>query len=703
MATAFWAGALLVGLLWPSRLVGWLDGAPLDRRADVVLVAMLAPALWYLHPTFLRTSAARAIIAALAAWKIAIWFLAAQTGWCGLFASKYEPPIDSYRVVRSWDVRTFWSGSPPACTAIVSRGYGSQLQYPAWSLNLPFPADYDFTAGMYSLPTENPRPPRGAHLLLVDGWIYPRSAGTIALDVGADVTLSGSIDGAPVLAQSGTTTRIPLTAGAHAVDLRLDLVGRDWRFIPTWNGESVFSALTTSVEALTSTQQAIVRWTTWVAPALVALLLGAWITATCRALATPTLIAWTVAAAAILFAIGMAVTRPAARMAIVLLLGAAAIRVPERLRSCRGAFLLFGLPWLAFVGGRAMVDVGRFQLYFFGDDSLTFQRYAYRIFMQGYWLEGGERAFWYQPLYRWTNGVLHLAFGDSSAGEMLADAAALLVGALFAFEVVRRVSNFRAGIFAGVLTLITIVLGPNWYLLGRGLSEMSATGWLYLACFALLCARERGWPAAMAAGACATLAFFTRLNHLPLVIALAALLLPLSLRADSLTRPLEIWRRLPKGTVAAYWFCLVAAVTAFAARTWYYTGAWSVFAGTTREHNGTGLSLAWGSLASGETWKRAFESVLMIVTVQDPPRFDVRALLVVTGVVAAVGAIFRAPILRRLPLSLVLCCLGAIVGGLVARGVAYPGRFSVHLIPIAVALSVCVVTQMSGSFLLEGK
>ena len=71
---------------------------------------------------------------------------------------------------------------------------------------------------------------------------------------------------------------------------------------------------------------------------------------------------------------------------------------------------------------------------------------------------------------------------------------------------------------------------------------------------------------------------------------------------------------------------------------------------------------------------------------------------IVAGVIAAVGGVLHAPFLRRLPLSLVLCCLGAIVGGLVARGVAYPGRFSIHVIPIAVALSVCAVTQTSEKF-----
>jgi len=693
-----WAIVLLVGLFWPSRLIGPLDGAPLDQRLEVVVLGMLVPALWYLCPSFLRTTFARATIGTLTVWKIATWFLVAQTGWCGLFASKYDSPVDSYRIERSWDARTFWSGTPPTCTAIVARPFRSQLGYPAWILNIPFPADYNFSGRMYSLPTENPRPPRGVHALLVDGWIYPGADGALAFDVGSDVTLTGSIDRASLPPQSGTTVHVPLARGAHSIALRLDLERRDWRFVPTWNGSNLFGALGTSVAERTPAQWRFVRWASWVTPALVVFLVGGWLAAAYRGLAAPLLVGWAAATAAVCFVIGADVSGPSGRLTVVALLLAAAIRVPERLRTCRGGFLLVGLPWLAFIGGRAMVDVGRFQLYFFGDDSLTFQRYAHRIFMQGFWLEGGERTFWNQPLYRWTNGVLHLLFGDSSVGEMLADAAALLVGGLFAFEVVRRVSTFRAGLVAGVLTLVTIALGPNWYLIGRGLSEASAAAWVYLACFALLRAPDHGWPVAMLAGLCAMLAFFTRLNHLPLVLALVSLTLPLSLPAGSLTRPSKVWSLLPKRAAATYLICIGVAVAAFAARTWYYTGVWSVFAGTTREHNATGLALSWGSLVSGDAWRRAAESVLMIVTVQDPPRFDIRAVLVVAGVVAAVGGVLNAPFLRRLPLSLVLCCLGAIVGGLVARGVAYPGRFSIQLIPIAVALSVCVVMQASDTF-----
>ena len=85
----------------------------------------------------------------------------------------------------------------------------------------------------------------------------------------------------------------------------------------------------------------------------------------------------------------------------------------------------------------------------------------------------------------------------------------------------------------------------------------------------------------------------------------------------------------------------------------------------------------------------------MVVTVQDPPRFDVRTIAVIGGVVCAIASFLGVPVARRLPLGATVFCLGAIVFGLVARGIAYPGRFSMQLIPIAVALSTATAAMAS--------
>ena len=85
-------------------------------------------------------------------------------------------------------------------------------------------------------------------------------------------------------------------------------------------------------------------------------------------------------------------------------------------------------------------------------------------------------------------------------------------------------------------------------------------------------------------------------------------------------------------------------------------------------------------------------SLLMVLTMSDPPRFDPRALPVMLGVFAAAAGVLGVGRFRQLPLNAALLCLAGMVGSFVARGTAYPGRFTVHLIPVTVALSVCAVS-----------
>ena len=124
-----------------------------------------------------------------------------------------------------------------------------------------------------------------------------------------------------------------------------------------------------------------------------------------------------------------------------------------RVRNVFGAFVAVGVPWLTFVVVSTRPAIGQLTLYRFGNDWSSFQRYAYRIVLQGYWLEGGSPTFWFQPLYRWIAGLLHVVFGDSSVGEGYWDAACVLTGALFAFRVVRQYAGFRWGLIGAVVTL----------------------------------------------------------------------------------------------------------------------------------------------------------------------------------------------------------------------------------------------------------
>ena len=89
---------------------------------------------------------------------------------------------------------------------------------------------------------------------------------------------------------------------------------------------------------------------------------------------------------------------------------------------------------------------------------------------------------------------------------------------------------------------------------------------------------------------------------------------------------------------------------------------------------------------------QAIDSVMMVLTMNDPPAFDVRSLPIIFGIAAAVGGAIGMPGLRSLPLNVCVLALAGLTSAVVARGSAYPGRFSLHLIPATVAIFVCAVS-----------
>src|SRR5262249_9804002 len=135
--------------------------------------------------------------------------------------------------------------------------------------------------------------------------------------------------------------------------------------------------------------------------------------------------------------------------------------------------------------------------------------------------EGGSATFWFQPLYRWIAGLLHVAFGDSKVGESFWDGGCLLAMALVAFRIVRERAGFRWGIIAAALPLAIFVLATPQDLLGPGLGEITSAGFLSAAALWAMRSRHGDAGAALAAGLFATLAFYTRLNNLPMAFGVA--------------------------------------------------------------------------------------------------------------------------------------------------------------------------------------
>jgi len=669
---------LAIAVLWPGRLAGPLDGAPLDRPLEAIVIGLLLPWLLAVSPRLVTRTAGRVLVLTLLAWKVVTPALLAQDGWCLRFTSPVPLYRGDLRVPHSWDVRADWRSPVPVCSAIMTGPYAELERFPAWFYNLP-PAD----PGAPARPGD--RPPNVTPSFTLEGYLDSNRDGVFQVLAGEDVTLRTRI-GDRAHAADEIARGVPLTAGSHPVSIQGGLVRSHWSLAPLWNGGDLWTRAAATRTPIATIDRIVRPWGRYVPAVLIAALAGLGLAELAGMAGASAL--WP-AAVLVVAAGAMAVSEHETVRRLVPLLLAAAILLPlpRRVQNRRGFLLLIAAPLLALAAVRGWPQAGLFTWYSSGDDWWTFQRFAYRIYLQGYWLEGGERVFWFQPFYRWIAGALHLAFGDSSVGELFWDAGCLVAGAALAFDVTRRVAGFRWGLAAAAVTLATFTMGPAWFLLGRGLSEASAMGLLSLA--ALLAMRARrgaGASAALAGGFCA-LAFFTRLNNLPMALGVAAFALPLHVPAGDFFHPRRWWPQVSRRVVAGVWGAIALGLWLFTARTYHYTGVPSMFWGTQ-----AGLLTLWRDGAPVmERVQAVAGSVMMVLTMNDPPRADPRALPVIAGVLAAVLGLAGARPFRRLPMSLTLFALSGLAGALVARGSAYPGRFSVHLIPPAVALSVCAV------------
>lgn len=682
MTTFIWAALAAVALLWPAALAGPLDGAPLDTGLDAVLLGVVAAALIALEPRVLRRVLVQSIIATLILWKAATGAVITQDGWCVRFRSPAPIYRDGLQAPHSWDIRADWRSDPPRCSAVMTQGYSSLDRFPVWFFNLPPENPGSNIAAEF-------RPPNASLQLHVDGFLHADEPGLFQVAMREDVHAVVRIDGVEV---ADPLAGVMVSAGTHQIGIAGTLVEDQWSLEPRWNGANVWSAVTTTMAEPTAIDRWVRPWGRYVTPWLVLGLLAAAFASVVQRAGSAMALASAAGLSTVLAACALTGREAVVRLAPLLLIPVAAMRWPRRLQNLLGAGLLIGVPFLILFLVKAREQVGVITLYSPGDDWWMFQRFAYRIYMQGYWLQGGELTFWFQPFYRWIAGALHLVFGDSSVGELYWDAGAAVVGALFAFHVTRVVGGFRWGLVAGVLTLTTFTIGPAWYLFGRGLSEFSSAGFLYAAALFALRARHGNWAAAVAAGTLAILAFVTRLNNLPMAVALAVFALPLGVTASDALRPGFWLPRVSRPAALGVLGGMALGLWLFTARTYYYTGIPSMLHGTS-----AGLNSLWQDFdGPGDLAVKLASSLMMLLTMNDPPRFDVRALPVMAGFAAAVLGIVRVGVFARLPLTLVLFAIAGVAGAFVARGTAYPGRFSVHLIPVTVALTICTLSLVFG-------
>lgn len=672
--------ALAGGLLWPGRALSPLDGIPLNGVVEAVCIGLVVPALMWLYPAVVDRAWARSLIAGLIAVKLAGSVALPQHGLCARFSTAplqgtiatidiNEP--DGY--LRSWDVRADWRAAAPRCTAIFDRAYDSREEFPVWFFNL-----------LNAL-----RPDVRDLALDVEGYVNVARAGTLALQIADDMRVEGRV-GEAAIASGQQMITVPLTAGSHAVRLHARPDGSRWQFAPRWNGRDAFGAGVLTTSPASHWDSLIATPLAWLTTIIVAAIVIGWVVSAARAeIVTVPAVVWMLIASIILMAAGASARFD--RFAPLLLAGAALVPLRRRQQTVRAAFLVIGVPWIALLAARAASQLGRVTFYSVGDDWHMFQSAGYAIVLNGQWFRGGSAIFLFQALYRWFAGGLHVIFGDPSPGDMFLDAACLLVAALACFLLVKPVSGFRAGLIAAALTLATFTISPIWHLIGRGLSEITAVGAMTLSLLCLFRARVGMLRAAAAGGLFAALMYLTRMDRALLVFFLPAALLPRRTPAawDGLRRALGKVRLKP-----AFVYLLAAApgLLLLATRTWWYTGHFSVIYGSSFAVQQTGL---WPTtIASPAVWSNVVESFAGTLSMREPPALDPRTAIVVVGALVSALALVQVPWMNRLPAIPALLTCGSLAGALFAHTHEYAGRVSIHIVPFAVAMTVCTVTKL---------
>jgi hypothetical protein len=691
-----WGVAAIALLLWPDHLSGPLDGMPLDGVAEAILLGLATPFLWWLYPGYLRHRFVRALIVALVIAKFGSSFLV-RDGWCVQFDTAKPLVNDSAGRIHSWDVRADWRAAAPQCSAILTRPYREFKEFPVWFFNMP-PTDNN-------LPVADDRPPYVTFDMSVIGYFHADAPEELSFETGPSMQTSVLVDGRTADVMTGTRYQFNVDPGPHFIEVRSRMTGNQWRFEPFVDGWPMGSFTGATVAPTRGFDRAVRGPLAFVIEIATWLLIIGWIVSFVRHWRDPMTIGFALIASVVVGWLGAHpapnyVMTPWTTWSITALGLAVLLKVPKEKQTLQGAFVLIGVPWLVFITAVHASHIGRFSFYAGGDDMWMFQRWAYRIYLQGYWLQGGELTFWFQPFYRWIAGALHMIFGDSSMGEFWWDAICLMASALFAHQVVAAAHGFRWGIAAAVLCLTIVMQGPAWLFIGLGLSDIASAGFIYLAALVLLSARLRGEipiATAIGAGVLASIGFYTRLNNLPMAFASSAFGLSLAVTARGWWRPKQWWPNVSWNALFGVAGVILVAMTLFTLRTYHYTGVFSMLHGTT-----WGNHVLWrpGQPLS-DTAAGMFSSLMMVLTFNDPPRFAVYALPLLFGAIAAAAAMLNIKVFRELPLAPVAFFLVACSGALAARGVAYAGRFSIHLLGAGCALTVCaiasLVTSLRGS------
>ena len=220
-----WRVIAILAVLWPSRLSGILDGAPLDTLVEVAPLGLIAPVLVWLHPV-VPPACRRSVLVAVAilGLKIAAALTLQQQGWCLTFTPAKPMVRDSTGKPHAWDIRADWLADDPVCSAVMSRSYRDTRDLPVWFFNLPPPDDTPHRAG-YGVGEIPVRDADRVHRRAGRRHVRPCRPDRRRMR-------RCSIDGRASMRDEPGRHQVTLTRGTHLVQLDAMLLSKHWPIVP---------------------------------------------------------------------------------------------------------------------------------------------------------------------------------------------------------------------------------------------------------------------------------------------------------------------------------------------------------------------------------------------------------------------------------------------------------------------------------------
>jgi len=339
----------------------------------------------------------------------------------------------------------------------------------------------------------------------------------------------------------------------------------------------------------------------------------------------------------------------------------------------RFIFILFGPALLIFFANKWWSEIGQWWQWVPGDDWTTYQFFARRIVVGGEWLTGGQSALLGKELYPYVTALSHGLFGQSSFSQRMLDVWSVLCASIILAKMALKLklTPFTAFITSTAFLMIYLI-GSFRYHIGKGLCETTAMIFMMLAAWFLYEAREGGAIRIAIAIFFGVLGYWTRQDHLGVIAALAILII------EPIEGPTGGWKgywerfKIRRQRLAYYWGGgLYLGIGLLCLRNWFI-GAGVRFTGTSPNlgHN---------------DFITPLKGIYLVLTGYLWPQFPSIAGMVMTlgTFIGFLALVWSCKPLLDFPVAIGIAILGLLTPYLFVKIWAYPPRFSIHLLPLA--------------------